>query len=92
MPVSKHRKKKVLRKRKFGDLNDIRPSIQRIRIRKHRFREIRNDPDFLALIKVGRAVNAVASGVQFISDYMEDDSPGGRRQYYRAFFTTSGFQ
>ena len=37
------------------------------------FGNYRNNPDFLALIKVGRAVNAVISGVQFISDYMEDD-------------------
>jgi hypothetical protein len=91
MPISKHRKKKGLRKRKVVDIKEIKSPIKRIRIRKHRFREIRNDPDFLALVKVGRAVNAVTSGVQFISDYMEDYSPVGRRQYYRAFFTTSGF-
>ena len=91
MPVSKQRKKKGTKKRKFGDLNETKLPIQRIRIRKHRFREIRNNPDFLALIKIGRAVNAVTSGFQFISDYINDDSPIGRRQYNRAFFTTSGF-
>lgn len=91
MPTSKHRKKKGLRKRKNFDLDKIKPYVARIRIRKHRFRELRSNADFLALVKVGRAVNAVTSGIQFISDYMNDDSPVGRRQYYRAFFTASGF-
>jgi hypothetical protein len=36
-------------------------------------------------------VNAVTSGLQFISDYVDNDSPVGRRQHNRAFFTTSGF-
>ena len=91
MPISKHREKKSLKKRKFSDLNDTKLPTRRIRIRRHRFREIRNNPDFLALIKVGRAVNAVTSGLQFISDYKDDDSPVGHRQFNRAFFTTSGF-
>ena len=91
MPTSKHRKKKGLKKRKFIDLSETRPQTTRIRIRRHRFRELRNNQDFLALIKVGRAVNAVTSGLQFISDYMDDNTPVGRRQYYRAVFMTSGF-
>ncbi len=91
MPKSRHPKKKTPKRRKFLDLDEPKSPILRIRIRRHRFREIKHNPDFLALIKVGRAVNAVISGIQFISDYMNDDSPVGRRQYYRAFFTTCGF-
>lgn len=91
MPISKHRKKRTSRKRKVVNLNETKSPIQRIRIRKHRFREIRNNPDFLALVKVGRAVNAITSGIQFTSDYIDDNSPVGLRQYNRAFFTTSGF-
>jgi hypothetical protein len=91
MPTSKHRKKKGSRKRRAINLDEAQPSIERIRIRRHRFREVRNNPDFLALIKIGRAVNAVMSGLQFLSDYMNDNSPVGRRQHSRAFFTTGGF-
>lgn len=80
-----------MKRRKFPELNERKTPNHRIRIRRHRFREVRNNPDFLALIKVGRAVNAVISGMQFISDYIGDDSPVGRRQYHRAFFTTCGF-
>ena len=43
------------------------------------------------MVKVGRAVNAVESGIRFMSDYIDDMSPVGRRQFYRAFFTTCGF-
>ncbi len=91
MPISKHRKKTGSKKRKITDLNEGKLPIQRIRIRKHRFRELKNNPDFLALVKVGRTVNAVISGIQFISDYMGDNSPVGLRQYNRAFFITTGF-
>lgn len=91
MPTSKHRKKHGVKKRRFVELNETKTPTTRIRIRKHRFREVRNNPDFLALVKVGRAVNAVTSGIKFISDYMDDNSPVGRRQYYRAFFMTGGF-
>ena len=91
MPIFKHRKRKSSRKRNIVDLNIVESSFRRIRIRRHRFRELRNNPDFLAFVKVGRAVNAVASGVHFISDYIDDESPVGRRQYFRAFFMTSGF-
>lgn len=91
MAISKHRKKSPTKRRKVVVVGEPNPSNQKFRIRRHRFPELRNNPDFLALIKVGRAVNAVTSGLQFISDYMDDVSPVGRRQYHRAVFITGGF-
>lgn len=91
MPKRKHRKKKTLKKLKSLNHRKTESSTQKFLIRRHRFPQLRNDKDFLAMIKVGRAVNAVISSIQFISDYKDDDSPKGKRQYNRAIFTTCGY-
>lgn len=91
MPVSKHRKITTVKRRKSPTVDQPEGTINRIRIRRHRFHELRDNSDFLALIKVGRVVNAVMFGFQCISDYMEDMSPVGRRQYNRAIFLTAGY-
>ncbi len=91
MPTTKHRKKSVNKRRKTALVDETDRLNHKIRIRRHRFPELRRNPDFLALIKVGRVVNAVMFGFQCISDYIEDMSPVGRRQYNRAIFLTSGY-
>src|SRR4029079_15456267 len=62
-----------------------------IRIKRHRFPFLKNDDDFLALVKVGRLINTIAFGLQNIVDYGDLKSPVERRQYYRAFFISGGY-
>ncbi len=92
MAKSKHRKKpsRPVRKRRIA------PSVEetvphKIKLRGPKFDALRKNPDFIALVKMGRVVNAISFGIQCISDYMDQTSPVAERQRNRAVLVTGGY-
>ncbi|MEZ5423162.1 MAG: hypothetical protein R2682_08730 [Pyrinomonadaceae bacterium] len=57
-----------------------------------RFDLLRSNDDFLAFIRVGRLLNAVAFSTEVLLTSRPDgNDPRGTRQYNRAFFLTGGY-
>jgi hypothetical protein len=65
--------------------------IWRAQLNGSRLHFLRRDPDFLALIKMGRVVNATLFGVQSMADHAKGSSPMEMRQSRRAFWVHSGY-
>lgn len=52
---------------------------------------LRDDPDFLTMVKFGRAINALSFAGTVVATWMQDDSNVGRRQYRRGLFVLAGY-
>lgn len=63
----------------------------RIRIPRHKFHGLKNDKNFLTIVKIGRLLNAISFGAQSYLDYAGDKSSIGRRQFFRATLITGGY-
>ncbi len=62
-----------------------------IRIKKHRFQMLKEDGDFVAMVKIGRLVNAVSFGLEVLHVSRDCKTPVEKRQYYRALFLLGGY-
>lgn len=52
---------------------------------------LKNDPDFLTMVKFGRAINALSFAVTVVATHMKMDTNVGRRQYRRGLFVLAGY-
>lgn len=52
---------------------------------------LKDDPDFLTMVKFGRAINALSFASTVVASWMQDDSNVGRRQYRRGLFVLAGY-
>jgi hypothetical protein len=52
---------------------------------------LKDDPDFLTMVKFGRAINALSFASTVVANSMQDDSNVGRRQYRRGLFVLAGY-
>ena len=52
---------------------------------------LKDDPDFLTMVKFGRAINALSFASTVVAGWMKDDSNVGRRQYRRGLFVLAGY-
>jgi hypothetical protein len=88
MPVSKKRKRagKVV-KRQAVEL-PARDLSKRwsLKIKPSQLIYLKDDPDFLMMVKFGRAINALSFASTVVASWMNDDTNIGRRQYRRGLF------
>jgi len=52
---------------------------------------LKDDPDFLLMVKFGRAINALSYASVVTATWMMDDSYTGRRQWRRGLFVLAGY-
>ena len=93
MPVSKKRKRagKAV-KRQAVELPMRDPSKQwSLKIKASQFVYLKDDPDFLTLVKFGRAINALSFASTVVANSNGDTSNVGRRQYRRGLFVLAGY-
>lgn len=91
--MRKPTQRKGNKKRRKAIINASLPSASKrpLHIKRHSFAHLKKNEDFLAIVKVGRLVNAVAFGMQALHDYVDNNSPVGKRQRNRATFITGGY-
>lgn len=90
MPVSKKRKKAVNGQRRMPAA-PVRTERWAANLNGSRLMYLRNDPDFLTMIKIGRVTNAVAYGLTDVLGNDERKSALGRRQFRRGLFVLAGY-
>jgi hypothetical protein len=90
MPVSKRRKNSKGKRRTITPLVPVKTERWNVKLNGSRLLNIRNDPDFLTIIKIGRVMNAVAYGVTDIGSYNVNTALC-TRQYRRALFVLGGY-
>lgn len=94
MPRSKHRKKPTAKKQKPTNtkrVTKVESGPSAVNINPEKFDELRSSRDFVALVKIGRPVNAVTFGMQVLDDYRDNVTHVGRRQSMRAIFIIGGY-
>ncbi len=92
MPVSKKRKragKKVVRQPVVTTL-DLSKSWT-LKIKPSQMIYLRDDPDFLMMVKLGRMLNAVLYAVTSIAPYIAHPTHLARRQYRRGLMVLAGY-
>jgi hypothetical protein len=93
MPVSKKRKRagKAV-KRQVAEL-PVRDTSKQwsLKIKASQFIYLKDDPDFLTMVKFGRAINALSFASTVVVSWMQDSSNVGRRQYRRGLFVLAGY-
>lgn len=52
---------------------------------------LKNDPDFLLMVKFGRAINALAFASTVVASWYNVDTNVGRRQFRRGLFVLAGY-
>lgn len=92
-PVPRKRKstasaKSKRRKNTAGPLKIV--GGTKVRINKKRLGELRNDADFSAIIRLGRALNALAFAMDLIHQSFESN-PRGERNKFRSALTLAGY-
>ncbi len=93
MPVSKKRKLrgKVVKRQPVGlPMRDTSKQWS-LKIKASQFIYLKDDPDFLAMVKFGRAINALSFASTVVVGSMKDNSNVGRRQYRRGLFVLAGY-
>ncbi len=93
MPVSKKRKlrgKKVVRQAVQMPVRDLSKQWN-IKIKASQLIYLKDDPDFLTMVKFGRAINALSFAMTVAASSMQDESHIGRRQYRRGLFVLAGY-
>jgi len=91
MPVSKRRKGVTGKRRTVKPAVTATTDRWSVKLNGSRLLHIRNDPDFLTIIKIGRVMNAVAYGVTDIASYREHSTVMHTRQFRRACFVLGGY-
>ena len=93
MPVSKKRKlrgKKVVRQVVQMPVRDTSKQWS-LKIKPSQLIYLKDDPDFLTMVKFGRAINALSFASTVVASWMGDNSNVGRRQYRRGLFVLAGY-
>lgn len=93
MPVSKKRKragKAVKRQPVEFPLSDTSKQWS-LKIKASQFIYLKDDPDFLTMVKFGRAINALSFASTVVATSMLENSNVGRRQYRRGLFVLAGY-
>lgn len=90
-PKSKHRVRKSAARHKQPK-PDIRiVDLQRLRVSKEKFAELRNNPDFVTLIQIGRIINALAFCLELLQNIRGDKRAIDRRYNNRTFFIIASY-
>lgn len=93
MAVSKKRKvrgKKVVRQPVQLPVRDDSKQWS-LKIKPSQLIYLKDDPDFLTMVKFGRAINALSFASTVVASSMQDSSNVGRRQYRRGLFVLAGY-
>jgi len=90
MPVSKRRKNSKGKRRTITPVVPVKTERWSTKLNGSRLINIRNDPDFLTIIKIGRVMNAVAYGLTDVGSYNVNTALC-IRQYRRALFVLGGY-
>lgn len=94
MPVSKRRKtgKPVQKRAQWRPPPPLHPSRWVLKLKATHLAELRNDPDFLTLIKMGRIMNAIGYAATGVLQHGLDQSTFlAQRQYIRGMFVLAGY-
>jgi hypothetical protein len=93
MPVSKKRKSSGKRKRPKFTYTRREAGDERfgLRLKGSRLMYLKDDPDFHAVIRMGRLLNSIMFASQAMADYFGDESATGTRQTHRAFYVLCGY-
>ncbi len=92
MPISKKRKragKKVVRQAVVTT-----PDTSKrwsLKIKPAQLIYLKDDPDFLTMVKFGRAINAVSFALTVTMSWANNESNQGKRQYRRGLFVLAGY-
>ncbi|HMO81054.1 MAG TPA: hypothetical protein PKD24_09700 [Pyrinomonadaceae bacterium] len=62
-----------------------------LKIKASQFIYLKDDPDFLAMVKFGRAINALSFASTVVASWNDDHSNVGKRQYRRGLFVLAGY-
>lgn len=93
MPISKKRKKagKVVKRQPME--YPVMDTSKRwsLKIKASQFIYLKDDPDFLMMVKFGRAINALSFASTIVASSMMENSNLGRRQYRRGLFVLAGY-
>ena len=93
MPVSKKRKlrgKTVVHRPLEPPKRDLSKQWN-VKIKASQLIYLKDDPDFLTMVKFGRAINALSFAMVVAAASMNDQSHIGRRQYRRGLFVLAGY-
>ncbi len=92
MPVSKRRKGANSKPRRVGLApQQVSTTRWKATLNGARLQFLKKDPDFPALLKIGRLLNTILFAVQCIGDHMEENTVVDTRQHRRAFFVLGGY-
>lgn len=91
MPVSKKRTAKKHLVRKPLTLTKEKTERWNIKLNGSRLAFLRDNPDFMTMIKIGRAMNAVLYAMQTVLDNREPKTIVQTRQYRRGCFVLAGY-
>lgn len=93
MAVSKKRKgaSNKPRRKVMNPMAAPRSTVWRTHLNGGRLPFLKKDPDFLAIVKMGRVVNAIYYAIQSMGDQIGKDSPTSVRQAKRAFWVLGGY-
>jgi hypothetical protein len=93
MPKSKKRtiSKQKRRRRVVNPLHAPKTPIWKTQLNGSRLQFLKKDPDFLAMIKMGRVVNTTLFAIQCMIEHMAESTPMETRQSRRAFFVLGGY-
>ncbi|MEQ1924249.1 MAG: hypothetical protein ABL952_17245, partial [Pyrinomonadaceae bacterium] len=93
MPVSKKRKLRGKTVKRQAVPLPVRETSKRWswKIKPSQLLYLREDPDFLTMVKFGRAMNALAFASTLLVHWAKDHSNVGRRQNRRGLFVLAGY-
>ena len=93
MPVSKKRKRagKPVQRRVYEPYKPDFTKRWKLKIKPEQFIYLRDDPDFLMLIKFGRAINAISFALSNVATHATLETNVSRRQYRRGLFVLAGY-
>jgi hypothetical protein len=92
MPISRRRKKVKGAMRSAVALpREEVPKTWNVKLNGAKIILLKNDPDFLTMMKIGRAINAVSFALTEVVNYENDKSVVGRRQYQRSYLVLAGY-
>lgn len=91
MPVSKHRKTAHKRSRTPKKATLIPTVHWAKKLHSSRLMHLRNDPDFEAMVKIGRVMNTLSFCVTDMNTYGAKNTATSIRQYMRAAFLLGGY-
>ena len=91
MPISKHRKSTTKKRvpRPTGTVNN--KTSWEFKLHSSHVIQLRNDPDFIAMIKIGRAMNALWFGLSTVVNSIEMRNNAERRLHVRAGHILGGY-